>query len=83
LKETKNVLDTILVLVCLSEIFFEGIDHYLILLKILKATFVYRLLKYNSFAQNILEIAYTTLPTYLNLILLMFILILNYSFFGL
>jgi hypothetical protein len=89
LKETKNVLDSILIVVCVSELFFHGIaaksllEDYLLFLKILKATLLYRLLKYNAFAQNILEIAYETLPTYANLMLLMFFLIFNYSLLGL
>lgn len=89
MRETKNVLDSVMIVVCVSEVFFHGVEAkgqlevYLLILRILKATLVYRLLKYNAFAQNILEIAYETLPTYANLTLLMFFLILNYSLLGL
>lgn len=87
LSQKKNLLETILVILCLSELIFSNVpisklDLFITILTILKAALFYRLLKYNDFAESILIIASDTMPSYANLTLLMFFLIMNYALFG-
>lgn len=48
----------------------------------LKAILAYRIIKYYPFAINMMAIATSTLPSYLNLTFLMFVLILVYGLLG-
>ncbi|CAD8059210.1 unnamed protein product [Paramecium sonneborni] len=52
-------------------------------IRILKSLFFFRVIKYNTFAQNMMMISYQTFPNYAVMALLLFFLILNYAIFSL
>ncbi|CAD8187842.1 unnamed protein product [Paramecium octaurelia] len=52
-------------------------------IRILKSLFFFRVIKYNTFAQNMMVISYQTFPNYAMMTLLLFFLILNYAVFSL
>ncbi|CAD8190379.1 unnamed protein product [Paramecium pentaurelia] len=52
-------------------------------IRILKSLFFFRVIKYNTFAQNMMMISYQTFPNYAVMTLLLFFLILNYAVFSL
>ncbi|CAD8056227.1 unnamed protein product [Paramecium sonneborni] len=61
----------------------EQIFEIFTYIKILKSVFFFRVIKYNTFAQNMMMISYQTFPNYVVMALLLFFLILNYAIFSL
>jgi hypothetical protein len=76
-------------MMCLTQILVDdfmevGSDaaRYMLLLRGSKSILFYRIIKYNGFAVRIMNIAERTLPSYLSLVVLMFIMIMVYALFA-
>ncbi|CAD8144325.1 unnamed protein product [Paramecium octaurelia] len=86
-----NVLSIIMITFILIErlLYFSLYDEQeprfeiFIYIRILKSLFFFRVIKYNTFAQNMMMISYQTFPNYAVMALLLFFLILNYAIFSL
>lgn len=86
-RNNNNIFQALILMVCLSEIILtfmlitddEEITQFL---RGFMAILFYRIIKYNKFAVKIMNIASKTLPSYINLIILMFVMILIYGLFA-
>jgi hypothetical protein len=58
------------------------LDPVLIYMHVIKALLFFRIFHYNAFGSKMIDIAEKTLPSYANLTLLLFFLILNYALLG-
>jgi hypothetical protein len=55
---------------------------FIIYMHVIKALLFFRIFRYNAFGSKMIDIAEKTLPSYVNLTLLLFFLILNYALLG-
>lgn len=83
----KNLLEFIVIMVCILQIFLAGtklssIENEIKLMRAFKALMFYRVIKYNVFAVRIMNIAQRTVPSYLNLAFLMFFFISIFAIIG-
>ncbi|CAK58588.1 unnamed protein product (macronuclear) [Paramecium tetraurelia] len=91
LQNFTNVLSVLIITFILIEriLFFSLFDEQeptfeiFIYIKILKSLFFFRVIKYNTFAQNMIMISYQTFPNYAVMALLLLFLMLNYAIFSL
>lgn len=82
-----NQFESLIIMICVSEIILkqmlsERLSSYFQLMRGFMAILFYRIIKYSPFAVKIMHIAEKTLPSYISLILLMFVMIFIYALFG-